>query len=90
MKEIRLTAGTADHDLQTKAKQADKFFKAKEQVRFNVILRGRLVGRPELAFEVLDKITDMLTLMKSKTTYTVKGNTVSCTCNPKVQSTSSK
>ena len=89
MKELRLTVNTADHDLQTKAKQADKFLVGKkdgtdkEQVRFNVMLKGRLIGRPELAYEVLDKITSMLTHMSTKTTYSMKGNIVSCTVNPK-------
>jgi len=83
MKELRLTANTAENDLRTKAKQADKFLTKKEQVRFNVTLRGRLIGRPELAYEVLDKITGMLTRMSTKTAYTVKGNVVSCTINPK-------
>ncbi len=83
MKELRLTANTAEHDLLTKAKQADKFLTKKEQVRFNVRLHGRLVGRPELAYEVLDKIIGMLTMMSTKTQYSVKGNIVSCTVNPK-------
>ena len=89
MKELRLTANTADHDLQTKEKQADKFLKGKadgtnkEQVRFNVMLKGRLISRPELAYDVLDKITSMLTMMQNKSTYVLKGNIVSCTVNPK-------
>jgi translation initiation factor IF-3 len=84
MKELRLTANTADHDLQTKAKQADKFLvKDRESVRFNVMLRGRLIDRPELAYEVLNKIIGMLTNMGSKTAYSLKGNIVSCTVNPK-------
>lgn len=85
MKELRLTASTAEGDLKTKAKQADKFLAKMDQVRFNVRLKGRLINRPELAFEVLDKITSMLTNMAKCSKYTTKGNIVSCTMNPKKQ-----
>jgi len=83
LKSIRLSATIADHDLKTKAKQADKFLKKKHQVRFNVQLKGRLISRPELAYEILDKIICTLEYCGTKTKYTFKGITVSCVCNPK-------
>ncbi len=83
MKEIRLTPGIADNDLKTKANQADKFLSKKEQVRFNVIMRGRMASRPEFAKDVLDRITAMLTNISTKTQYSYKDQIVSCVCNPK-------
>lgn len=83
MKDIRLTPNIAENDLRTKAKNADKLLKKKHQIRFNVVLKGRMHNRPEMAKDVLDRITALLENMSTKTQYTYKENFVSCVCNPK-------
>lgn len=83
LKEIRLSPNIADHDIATKARNADKMLEKKIQVRFNVQMRGRMLDRPEFAKEVLDKITGLLKNMSTKTQYTYKDTVVSCVCNPK-------
>jgi translation initiation factor IF-3 len=58
--ELRLTARIAEHDLGIKMKQAAKWLQSKGQVKISIQLKGREQGRPELAFELLKKIVDML------------------------------
>lgn len=41
LKEIRLTFGISPHDMETRAKQAEKFLKEGDKVKVNMALRGR-------------------------------------------------
>jgi len=53
LKTIRVRPNTDDHDLETKAKHAEKFLRAGHKVKFNVIFRGpelrhKEIGRDQL------------------------------------------
>jgi translation initiation factor IF-3 len=58
--ELRIGVRIADHDLNIKLKQAEKWLVKKEQVRFTVQLKGREKGRPEQAFQMFQKIVKAL------------------------------
>lgn len=83
LKEIRLSVNIADHDLNIKVNQADKFLEKKHQVRFTLKLVGRMRDREDLAKDVLEKATNLLTHCGTKTGISSKGSTLSCVCNPK-------
>lgn len=54
-KGIRLSIRISDHDLSVRQDQAEKFLDRGDKVKTEVILRGRENGKPELAFQVLEK-----------------------------------
>lgn len=41
LKEIRLTFGISPHDMDTRAKQAEKFLQEGNKIKINLVLRGR-------------------------------------------------
>ena len=54
LKEVWLSATIDVGDLNTKAKQAQKFITNGDRVRVSIRLRGRQMARPELAMKVMD------------------------------------
>lgn len=58
--ELRIGVRIADHDLNIKLKQAQKWLTKKEQVKFTIQLRGREKGRPEQAIEMFQRIVKAL------------------------------
>jgi translation initiation factor IF-3 len=80
--ELRFTARIADHDLGIKMKQASKWLQNKEQVKVSVQLKGREQGRPDLAFELLEKIVKLLEEHGSPANAPSKGR-YQITFNPK-------
>lgn len=59
-KEIRLGLNIDVNDLQTKARQAEKFLKANAKVTVTIILRGRERGKQNLARELLDRFANLI------------------------------
>lgn len=59
-KEVRLGPFMDDHDLQIAANRAQTFLEDGDKVRFVVKFRGRQITRPEFGFEIVRKITEML------------------------------
>ncbi len=59
-KEVRLGPFMDDHDLQIAANRASGFLEDGNKVRFVVKFRGRQITRPEFGYEVIRKITGML------------------------------
>ncbi|MFH1180886.1 MAG: translation initiation factor IF-3 [bacterium] len=49
LKGIRLTFNISQHDMETRARQAEKFLKAGDKVRVEMVLRGREKGLGEFA-----------------------------------------
>lgn len=80
--ELRLTVRIAEHDLGIKMKQASKWLQGKGQVKISIQLKGRERGRPELAFELLKKIVDMLSDYGSPANMPSRGK-YQITFNPK-------
>jgi translation initiation factor IF-3 len=63
LKEIRLTFNISPHDMEIRAKQAEKFFKEGDKVKINMALRGREKAFGDLArnkvvlfLEIVDKL----------------------------------
>ena len=60
LKEVWLSATIDVGDLNTKAKQANKFLTNGDRVRVSIRLRGRQMARPELAMKVMEDFFDIL------------------------------
>lgn len=60
LKEIRIGFTTSSHDLEIKAKQAEKFLKQGHKVRVELRLRGREKTHGDLAREKLESFLNML------------------------------
>lgn len=60
VKEIRFTATTDKHDLETKAKAAIKFLEDGMKVKVAVFIKGRMMSRMDIVKETLDSFLDMV------------------------------
>lgn len=60
VKEIRMRPKTDDHDLETKLRQARKFFEQKNKVKFSLIFKGREMAYQETGKEMLDRVIESL------------------------------
>jgi len=60
LKEIRLTFGISPHDMETRAKQAEKFLKEGDKVKVNMALRGREKAMGQFATEKVKKFLENL------------------------------
>jgi len=58
LKGIRLTFAISEHDLQTRAKQAEKFLQKGDKVRIEMNLRGREKAHQDFAREKINKFLD--------------------------------
>lgn len=61
VKGIRLSLRTGQHDLETKAKQANKFINQGHKVRIEIILRGREKALASMAREKLNAFVGLIT-----------------------------
>lgn len=60
VKGIRISFKTAQHDLETKAKQAEKFLEAGHKVKIETILRGREKAFQELAKKKIEQFISLI------------------------------
>jgi translation initiation factor IF-3 len=60
LKGIRLTFRISEHDLETRARQAEKFLKKGNKVRIEMKLRGREKALQEFAKEKIKKFLEVL------------------------------
>lgn len=60
LKEIRLQPKIADHDLDTKGRQAAKFLDAGDKVKLTVRFRGREMAHPDIGKGLLDRLAEQL------------------------------
>jgi len=60
LREIRMRPTTDTHDLDMKAKLAEKFLKGGDKVKVTVMFRGRQMVHPEVGRGVLDRVADRL------------------------------
>lgn len=63
LKEIRLTFGISEHDMETRAKQAKKFLDEGDKVKINMNLKGREKAMGNFAKEKVQKFLDNLNSM---------------------------
>jgi translation initiation factor IF-3 len=57
LKEMRIKASTADHDLEYRAKTIQTFLEEGDKVKVTVTFRGRQNAHPELGRAILDEIS---------------------------------
>ena len=60
VKEIRFTATTDKHDLETKAKATIKFLEEGSKVKVAVFIKGRMMQRMDIVKETLNTFLDMV------------------------------
>lgn len=60
LKEIRLQPKIADHDLETKGRQASKFLDSGDKVKFTVRFRGREMAHPDIGKAILDRLAEQM------------------------------
>lgn len=60
VKEIRITLFMAAHDLQRRIKQAEKFLKKGELVKFRLLFKGREISKREIGLALFSKISQEL------------------------------
>ncbi|MFH1575486.1 MAG: translation initiation factor IF-3 [Candidatus Nealsonbacteria bacterium] len=60
LKGIRLTFNIGQHDMETRARQAEKFLKAGDKVRVDIVLRGREKAFGNFAREKIGKFLEVL------------------------------
>jgi translation initiation factor IF-3 len=63
LKEVRLTFGISPHDMETRAKQAEKFLQEGNKVKINMALRGREKAMGYFATEKVKKFLEQLNLI---------------------------
>ena len=65
LREIRLRPQTDAHDLENKARIAEKLLREGDKVKITVRFRGREISHPQLGQEVLNRLCDQLKAVAS-------------------------
>ena len=60
LREIRMRPKIDSHDLEMKARNAEKFLKSGDKVKVTVMFRGREMVHPEIGRALLDKVAEQL------------------------------
>jgi translation initiation factor IF-3 len=60
LREIRMRPKIDVHDLEMKAKNAEKFLKSGDKVKVTVMFRGREMVHPEIGRALLDRVAEQL------------------------------
>ena len=63
LKEIRLGFNISPHDIEVKAKQAEKFLKEGDKIKVNLVLRGREKAMGEFAKKKVQAFVDTMNLL---------------------------
>jgi len=75
VKSIRLSTKIGEHDLATKANQANKFLEKGHKIKIEIILKGRENMHSDIAKEVMDSFKQRLTVATSlEQDYSKQGN----------------
>jgi translation initiation factor IF-3 len=61
VKGIRLSVRIGDHDLDFKAKKTSEFLGEGHKIKVDVVMRGREQAHPELAFNLMKRIQEIVT-----------------------------
>lgn len=84
VKTVRITIRTDSHDLQTKAKQAERFLKDKHLVKISLIFKGREITHFELGQQKLEKFIEILSEVSTVDTQPKRqGNNLMAILAPK-------
>ena len=60
LREIRMRPTIDSHDLEMKARNAEKFLKGGDKVKVTVMFRGRQMVHPEIGRAILDRVAEQL------------------------------
>lgn len=60
IKEVQLSMTIEKHDLEVKAKHANRFLEMGDKVKVSIRMKGRQQARPELGIEVMNKFYEMV------------------------------
>jgi translation initiation factor IF-3 len=60
LREIRMRPKIDSHDLEMKARNAEKFLKSGDKVKVTVMFRGREMVHPEIGRALLERVSDQL------------------------------
>ena len=60
LKEMRLSATIDDHDLETKAKNVQKFLNGGDKVKISIRFRGRQLAHTETGLNVMNRFVELL------------------------------
>lgn len=60
LKEIRLSMTIDSGDINTKAKQANKFLKDGDKVKVSIRMRGRQMARPQMGVDIMNSFYEMV------------------------------
>jgi translation initiation factor IF-3 len=60
LREIRMRPKIDTHDLQMKARNAEKFLKSGDKVKVTVMFRGREMVHPEIGRAILERVAEQL------------------------------
>lgn len=83
IKGIRLSVRIGVHDLEFKAKKSNEFITESDKVKVDVVMRGREQAHPQLAYELIEKFLQLITVPYVKEAGPTKmGNTVSVILGP--------
>jgi len=74
VKEIRLSPRIGDHDLGVKVRKAEKFLKAGDRVKVNLMFRGREIQHIDIGKEKLEQFVEQLKGIAEKDTDVKKQN----------------
>jgi translation initiation factor IF-3 len=84
VKEIKFGPNTEEHDYNFKKKNAIKFLKQHNKVKFTVRFRGRQMAHKEIGFELLEKLTaDLAELIEVDSRPRSDRNLLSMVVSPK-------
>ncbi|SOK58591.1 Translation initiation factor 3 [Yersinia phage fHe-Yen9-04] len=86
VKEVQFSFGTQEHDLNTKAKSAQKFISEGKQVRVVMKIQGRTNSNPNILKQNTDCMGDFVTRLGDVDfvqNIAVQGNNVTCTIKAK-------
>ena len=60
LREVRMMPFIYDNDLESKMSNVRKFLTAGSKVKITIMLRGRVRGRPEVAFDLVKRVVEQL------------------------------
>ncbi len=60
LKQMRFGLKISDNDLNIKLKKVQKFLEKGHKVRISIVLKGREMAHKEIAYQMMNKITDIL------------------------------
>jgi translation initiation factor IF-3 len=84
LKELRLSMGIAEHDIETKINQAKKFLSEGNKVQFNLKISGRQMAHKDQGFVVVTRIVDSLKdIANIDKAPKIEGNRIICCLGPK-------